>query len=537
LRTRKSAAPAGLLAAVLTSGGIAAHALEPAGPSIDDKGSAKEFAAAIESLNARDPQSPDTLSTRLAYADFLAQLDPGDCVARLDAARDQLDVAKASPALMVVLTAGPARLASVEYQYHLARAFCAGSAEGRDQELHAALACAQRAVEHYRDAFDAVSMVAMQFNTSVVYHNLGDTEAATAALQTTIDLDREYGFADDAAENYRLLLQWSHEQAGPVEIAARMQDFPQRSVTLTFGWFESDANVTFQTDVTQLAGHETVHLRGSRTAQRQVRKRSESWRVSYLGNAAHYELGELPTDESLMSQFANSLALMLVQFHDFGLARNGDFGEGSNDLRFELRVRADSKPLVRDLDSRGLDSRGAHSARLAHLFSSAVRIAQASEAIEAQVAEDYNLEAGTWIGATLEQGVWYDMTAALSLPLAPQALLMHRIQFTYSRPLACLPDSTDVSCIEIVLRATPDPAILNASLDRLAQRSRLAPGQAPQLWSATTMRLVTDPRTLQTYRLETQRHAYWWSGESGPDHSLSESEKTVLFTGPISRAQ
>lgn len=526
-----------LLATVVASGGLAAHAAEHSGPSIDDDGSTKEFAAAIESFNARDPQSPDTLSTRLAYADFLTKLDRGDCLAHLDAARDQLDLAKANPALELALIAGLARLAQVEYQYHLARASCGDGAEGRDQELHAALACAQLAVERYRDALDAVSMVAMQFNASVVYRDLGDTEAAIAALQTTIDMDREFGFADDAAENYRLLLQWNDEQAGPDQIAARMHDFPQRAVTLAFGWFESDANVTFQTDVTQLAGHGTVHLRGSRTAQRKVRKRLESWRVSYQVNEAHYELGELPTDGSLMPQFANSLALMLMHFHNFGLARTGDFEESNGDLEFELRVRADSKQLARDLDSRGLDSKGAHSSKLAHLFSSAVRNAQVSGAIEAQIAEDYNLQAGTWIGAMLEQGVWYDMTASLSLPVAPQTYMMHRMQFAYSRPVACLPDSADVSCIEIVLRAAPDPAILKASLDRIAQRSRLAPGQVPQLWSATTMRLVTDPQTLQTYSLETQRHAYWSSGEPGPDHSLFESEKTALFSGPITRAQ
>jgi hypothetical protein len=255
--------------------------------------------------------------------------------------------------------------------------------------------------------------------------------------------------------------------------------------------------------------------------------------VSYHVNEAHYELGELPTDESSMLPFAKSLALMLMHFHDFRLTRNGDFDESKSDFRFELRVRADAKALARDLDVRGLDTKGAHPSQLAHLFRSAVRNAQESEAIEAQIAEDYNLEAGTWIGATLEQGVWYDMMALL--PVAPQAYVMHTIQFAYSRPVACLPDSTDVSCVEIVLRATPDPAVLKTSLDRLAQRSRLAPAQAPQFWSATTMRLVTDPKTLQAYSLEMQRHAYWSSGEPGPDHSLFESEKTLLLSGPITR--
>jgi len=534
LRARKSAAPAAILVAILASAAPAAQAAEPVGPSSDDEVSAKKFAAALESFNARDSQSPDTLNTRLAYADFLTKLDQGDCAANLDAARNQLDAAKASPTLEVVLIAGLARLAQVEYQYHLARSTCGPEADGRDQEeLRAALASAKRAVEGYRDAFDAVSMVTMQFNTSVVYRDLGDTEAATAALQTTIDLDREYGFADDAEDNYRLLLQWNHEPAGDEQIAARMQDFPQRSVTLTFGWFDSDADVTLQTDVAQIAGHGMAHIRVSRTAQRQVRQRSQRWRVSYHVNEAHYELGELPTDEVSMAQFASSLALMLMHFHDFRVTRNGDFDESKNDFRFEMRVRADAKALARDLDARGLDSKGAHSSQLAHLFRSAVGNAQVPEAIGAQIAEDYNLEAGTWIGATLEQGVWYDMTALL--PVALRAYLMHDIQFAFSRPVSCLPDEKDVSCIEIVLRATPNPDILKTSLDRLAERSRLAAWQAPQFWSAATMRVVTDPKTLQTYSIEMHRHTYWSSGEPGPDHSVFEFEKTLLLSGPITR--
>jgi hypothetical protein len=147
--------------------------------------------------------------------------------------------------------------------------------------------------------------------------------------------------------------------------------------------------------------------------------------------------------------------------------------------------------------------------------------------IEAQTAEDYNLEAGTWIGATLEQGVWYDMTAGLSLPLAPQLFVSHKIQFTYSRPVPCLPDAAQLSCIEIVLRAMPDPDVVKAGLDSLARSSPVAPGQVRRLWSVTTMRMVTDPATLWTYSRETRWHAYWSDGVSGPEQALFESEKTL----------
>jgi tetratricopeptide (TPR) repeat protein len=526
LRARKSAGRALLLAGILASTPLLLEA-EPDSPG-DGAVGAKQLAVAIDSFNALDPQSADTLSTRLAYADFLTKLDSGDCRAHLDEAQSQLDVAQASPALAIVLHDGLARAAAIEYQLHSARASCGASPAMRGQELHAALEAAQHAEDLYRDEFDSVSMVTMQFNIGVAYHELGDVAAASAALRTTLDLDREYGFADDAAENYRLLLQWNDEDAGPEQVATRMKDFPQRTATLSFGWYASDATLTMQSDVSRLAGADFVHFHSSRTAQRHVRKHWDSWVVSHQPDDPHVEIGELPGSEQLAPSFANSLARVLAYFHDFRLDHKGDFDQGMGGFSFESRARADVKALAHQI--------GGPSTPLARRISTAVRDALLPEAIEAQTAENYNLEAGTWIGATLEQGVWYDMTAALFLPLAPQAFLTHKIQFTYSRPVPCVSGSLDVSCIEIVLHAAPDPTVLKATLDTLGRRAHLARGQVPQLWSVTTMRLVTDPATLLTYSRETHWHAYWSNGLSGPDQSLIESEKTlVTMSAPAPR--
>ncbi len=534
MRARKPAGRAALLAGILVSAPLL-RAAEPAA-STEAEITAKQFAAAIGSLNALDPQSPDTLDTRLAYANFLTKLEPGDCRAHLDEAQSQLDTAKANRALAVVLPSALARVADVEYQLHSARASCGASATLRDQELHAALESAQRAVDLYRDAFDAVSMVTMQFNVGIAYHDLGDVAAAAAALRTTLDLDREYGFADDAADNYRLLQQWSNEDAGTEQIAAWMKDFPQRSATLSFGWFESDAQLILQSDVSQLAGADFVHIQGSRTARRHVRKGLDSWLVSYQLDDPHFKFDELPTGERLTSPLANSLARVLAHFHDFRLNRNGDFDQSKGDFSFEFRARTDAKALARELGSLALDPKGGQSTQLARHVGAALRDALLPDAIEAQTAEDYNLEAGTWIGATLEQGVWYDMTAALFVPLAPQVFLIHKIQFAYSRPVPCIPGSSEVSCIEIVVRAAPDPTVLKATLDMLARRAHLARGQVPQLWSVTSMRLVTDPATLWTYSRETRWHGYWSNGVSGPDQSLIESEKAlVTMSAPAPR--
>src|SRR4029077_45935 len=97
------------------------------------------------------------------------------------------------------------------------------------------------------------------------------------------------------------------------------------------------------------------------------------------------------------------------------------------------------------------------------------------------VAEGYNFETGTWIGATLDQGVWYNMTASLSLPLEPQAFVKYAIEFAYTRPIRCTDDSAETDCIEMVLHATPDPAVLSELLLGLARSARMPHQQRPEL--------------------------------------------------------
>ena len=525
-----TAGPAVLLVAILGGMPLSWCVANPAEAPPGDETSRQAFVTAIDALNAIDPQSPETLDARLQYADFLAKAESEDCRTRLDTAQSQLDLVRASPAVSLVLPWGPARQADLEYQIHFARADCGSSAAVREQELRAALDSARRAVDLYRDALDAVSMATMQFNTSLVYRSLGDNDSAVAALQATLAMDREYGFVDDAEENYRLLLEWNGEAAGPDQVAARMQDFPDRSTTLRFGWFEGIAEVALETDYSQLANGRILHLHSVRRAQRKVHKGLQTWAVSYQPSETHYDLDTPPTEDPSTSGFANSLARMLLQFHDFRVARNGDFFENDGGFKFGERVYADVKTLKRELASKSDGTKP-----LARSIDEAVKATLPPGVLEYVVAENYNLQVGTWIDATLEQGVWYDMAAPLSLPLAPNLFLAHKIQFAYTRFVPCTADATELSCAEIVLRATPDPVAAKEALAYVVRRARLPSGQVPRLWSVTYMRLVTDPATLQPYTLDARRHSYWSLGAKDPNQSLIEFEKTVFVSGSVSR--
>lgn len=525
-----TAGPAALLAAILGTVPVTWCAANPTEVSPSDEPDKQALVTAIDALNAVDPQSPETLNARLQYADFLAKAESEDCRTRLDTAQSQLDLVRASPAVSLALPWGAARQADIDYQIHFARADCGSSAAVREQELRAALDSARRAVDLYRDALDAVSMATMQFNTSLVYRSLGDNDAAVAALQATLAMDREYGFVDDAEENYRLLLEWNGKAAGPEQVAARMQDFPDRSTTLSFGWIEGIAEVALETDYSQLANGRILHLHGVRRAQRKVQKGLQTWVVSYQPGETHHDLDTPPTEEPSTSGFAYSLARMLLQFHDFRVAHNGDFFESKGDFKFRTRVDADVKTLKRELASKNDGTKP-----LARRIDEVVNATLPPSVLEYVVAEDYNLQVGTWIDATLEQGVWYDMAAPLSLPLAPNLFLAHKIQFAYTRSVPCTADATDLSCAEIVLRATPDPVAVKAVLAYMIRRARLPPGQVPRLWSVTYMRLVTDPATLQPYTLDERRHSYWSFGAKDPNQALTEFEKTVFVSGSMSR--
>jgi hypothetical protein len=464
----------------------------------------------------------------LAFAEFLAKSPGGDCRMRLENAQNQLNAARASEA-GIALPFSLAREAAVDYQIHAGRATCDSSPVSHDEELRASVDAARHAVELYRDDFDAVSMATMQFNVAATYHELGEDTAALAALETAIKMDREYGFRDDANDNYRTLLQWKGQTAGPDEVAAVTKDFPQRSTTLAFGWSDGKADLTLKLECEQLSEGRMLNMHGTKAAERRVQRRSNGWTVSFEPRGTRYDISDWPNDESLVQGIVVSLTRMGLQFGDFDLARAGDFARSNAAHEFESGMRSDVKAVTEFL------VRNKASPRLTR------QIRNDSDrygtSIEALVAEAYNLETGAWIGASLEQGVWYDMSLPLSLPFAPGLFVTHQIEFAFTREVPCMASSTDEACVEIVVRATPDPEQLGRLRMTLSQAIGLGPRETLQLSSATYLRLVTEPETLQFHESDMRRYAYWTTRGAKIDHPVMEYERTDAVIGPITRTQ
>lgn len=528
LPAAKLAASTLAFAAVLCAARIPLCVAGPTGVSTKDEVIAKQLADATDSSNAQDPQSPDTLDARLVFADFLAKSEGGDCHMRLENAQNQLDTARAGQD-GIALPFALAREAAVDYQIHVGRASCDSSAVSRDQELRAAVESARHAVELYRDEFDAVSMVTMQFNVGETYHELGEDTAAVAALQTAIKMDREYGFRDDATDNYQMLLQWNRQPAGPSEVAALMKDFPQRSTRLSFGWFDSKADLTLTLDYEQLSAGGMLSMHGTMAAQRLVRPRRDGWTVSFEPRGVRYEIDKWPNDVSLVQGIVVSLTRMPLQFHDFNLGPGGRFAQATAAHKFYSNMRSGAKAVTEFLAENNA------SARLTRQIRDESE--NYSNAIDALVAEEYGIETGAWIGASLDQGVWYDMQAPLSLPLQPGLFVTHQIEFAFTRQVPCTADSSDEACVEIVLRATPDPEDLKRLLTSVSETMSLSHKVALQLSSATYMRLVTRPGTLQLYESDIRRLSYWTIKATRYFQPMMESERTHAISGPIARTE
>src|ERR1700744_28342 len=92
-----------LLAVILGAASSPVPAADPSELAAADEPASSEFIAAIAKSNALDPQSPETINTRLGYADFLAKAADGNCRTRLDHAQEQLELARNSPVIGIAL--------------------------------------------------------------------------------------------------------------------------------------------------------------------------------------------------------------------------------------------------------------------------------------------------------------------------------------------------------------------------------------------------------------------------------------------------
>ena len=480
---------------------------------------AADFLATTAGLDKADPNSPSALEAHLEYADFLVEQDPGACGPRLDLAQSQLEAVAANPAAQVLFPGGWARVADLQYRIHRGRADCIADPLVREHELQAAIKAAQGAVQAYRDEFDYASMAVAQFNIAATYHALADDADAIGALETAIEMDREFGWRADAQDNYGVLLGWRKEPAGPDQVVQLMRNFPNRSVTLKFAWSPGDALVTISNTHAKVAEERVVHAQNSRTFTRRIRASGDDWVVSDETSDAPADFGVWPRATEVGAGPVATFRPTLLRFPTFELTHSGEFKAVNELAAFASQMLAAAQTAIREHAPQG--------ERTAALLPVALQDAQidlSAQVIEGALREDYELETAMWIGATLQQGVQYQLIAPLPLPGAPHIFAYHQLEFSFTREVPCTSQSAGRSCVELIVRASPQGEPLQEILGRV----QFAHGATLRHSSATTVRIVTDPKNLRPYLHETRRYWYVTLGKNVPEKVLMESDHSVI---------
>ena len=410
----------------------------PAAESSEESPTPKDFEDAIAALDKVDPNAPAALAARLEYTDVLAGSAGDNCRQRLDRAQSILDGVGANPAFVVEFPGGRAREENIEYRIHLARATCGGNPPSRDSELREALGAAQRAVELYRDALDYQSAAISQFNAASTHRLLGDDDLSIASLKIAIDMDREYGFRQDAEDNNQLLMRWkAGDRAAADSATGGMQDFPRRSVALKFGWTPCDAEAEIQLDFSRAAADKVNRASGSASVKGHIRKNHRPWLVSYEPFMAANDADVRPDGAADLSLLAVLFTRALRQHPDIIVSHKGDLLEVVDSRKTARQLSAATRALIRNRAPAGEIA-----ARLSMHAGHEIDAAFAPDTIEAKAAEDYSLATGAWIGAALDR-----VSALVSPPRAA------------ARPCGCPPPPVSHPCGSLLC---PDAAEAHA---------------------------------------------------------------------------
>jgi tetratricopeptide (TPR) repeat protein len=496
----------------------------PAASTAADQRRTREFEQALARLDQSEPQSPETFNERLDFAMFLATEGRAQCGADLQRAQSQLDQAKSATAIRISLPGIPGRIADLEYRIHLGRAVCAQTPQSeRSQELVLAEEAAQRASDLYQEALDYRSMVAMQFNLGIVLREMNNLSGAVAAVESAIALDREYGFEDDAKDNYATLVRWNAPSESQARAASLLQDFPKRSVTLRFAWQSADAELSIDMQHWRLHNDGIIEAREVRDLTQQTRASGHGWRVTTEEQSSSFGFGAAATDDDFSQQLMILFARSLPRSADFEVTDKGQFdrGLGVGELAAHLQT-----------EEQALEQKRWGSIRSQHVADYALTDltrALSPSVMEAKMAETQSLETGAWNGTTLEQGVWYDMQAPMFMPGAADNLIMNRVEFSYTRSVPCTTDAAESSCAEIVVHFTPDRSALAWSLRHVTTFADLVSGNKVDYHAATYVRMITDPLTLTPYELDERRYSYVSAVRKTTDEATELERSIVRF--------
>jgi hypothetical protein len=157
----------------------------------------------------------------------------------------------------------------------------------------------------------------------------------------------------------------------------------------------------------------------------------------------------------------------------------------------------------------------------------------AAAAMQGEAETLWNLEVGFWTGADLEVGETYEMESEGEPPLLPGVRTAQALEFKVRRRVPCTARDRTPRCVEVMLRSTPDPAVLPRIGRALVREAwGRGPGREPEaveireVAAEDELLLVTDPATLLPHDVAWTRSVRVSLGGEEP-REVERVERTV----------
>jgi hypothetical protein len=267
-----------------------------------------------------------------------------------------------------------------------------------------------------------------------------------------------------------------------------------------------------------------------RTFKRTYRVGLMDWQVEDEPGQVAFDVPQWPQDPEALHDIGVSLERALLQVPNIDVRRLAHGSSGQGELARVVKPDDLSEQLSKATQTLFLQhtgSPGAHE-RLPRSVIRNVDMVFAPGVIEEKAAEDYSFETGVWIDATLQQGVWYRLSAPLTVPGTIPAVMDHDVEFAYTRQVPCDADSTDRSCVELVVRANPEADALQSFIDDLNDTASGRHLPRAHYWAAIYMRIVTDPKTLLTHVRDVRNYWHFSTEGGGLDEIANQSERLIV---------
>lgn len=265
-----------------------------------------------------------------------------------------------------------------------------------------------------------------------------------------------------------------------------------------------------------------VHSRATANFERSITAdEGGGWTVSNAHRLRAYEPGVWPREEPQKSP-ALAFSPAPLPALDFKVTAAGGFDGVTDPESFTSRLAARSSALIRAGGLSGHDKRSVVKDAVNDIGSTL-----SPGILAAETAENYQLETAMWIGAKLEQGVWYRISAPLSLPGAARFVVPQQIEFSFARMVPCTLGAAEKKCVEIVIHATPNQATVNNLLADI--RGFSVEYRYTDYAASIDARIVVDPATLFPFARE--ERIYWYvSVGRNPADKILESEHLIATT-------